>query len=101
MFTLLVSLSASLGMHIALACGFIPALYPGFALATETQSIEKKLDLLTTIGLEREMRAKMQELCHEHQQDRRNELNDDLARLQREYWMVTKEWYQIPRCDQL
>lgn len=100
-FTMIVSMGASLTAHILLACGWFPSVYPGFALATETKSIEKKLDLLTTIGLEREMRAKMQELCHESSQDRRNELNDDLARLQREYWTVTKQWYQIPRCDQL
>lgn len=100
-FGALISLGASLTLHIALACGLFPSVYPGFALASETQSIEKKLDLLTTIGLEREMRAKMQELCRETDHDHRNEINDDLARLQREYWSLTKQWYQIPRCDQL
>lgn len=100
-FTVLVSLSASLALHIALSCGWLPSVYPGFALASETQSIEQKLDLLTTIGLEREMRAKMQELCHETNQEHRSELNDDIARLQREYWTLMKQWYQIPRCDQL
>lgn len=100
-FSVLLGLCASLGMHIALACGLVPSVYPGFALASETQSIEKKLDLLTTIGLEREMRAKEQELCHERIPERRSELNDDIARLQREYWSLMKQWYQIPRCDQL
>lgn len=100
-FGTLIGLGASLALHIALACGYLPALSPGFALASETQSIEKKLDLLTTIGLEREMRAKMQELCRESDHDRRNEINDDLARLQHEYWSLTRQWYQIPRCDQL
>lgn len=100
-FATLIGLVTSFTVHIVLACGLIPSVYPGFALATETQSIEKKLDLLTTIGLEREMRAKMQELCKESDHDRRNEINDDLARLQREYWTLTKQWYQIPRCDQL
>jgi hypothetical protein len=100
-FAFMVSMLSSVSVHLALACGWIPSVYPGFALASETKSIERKLDLLTTIGLEREMRAKMQELCHEREHDRRNELNDDVARLQRDYWGLTKQWYQIPRCDQL
>lgn len=100
-FGALIGLGGGLTLHIALACGLLPSIYPGFALASETQTIEKKLDLLTTIGLEREMRAKMQELCRENDHDRRNEINDDLARLQREYWSLTRQWYQIPRCDQL
>lgn len=100
-FTLIVSLGASLLLHVALACGMLPGIYPGFALESETRSITDKLDLLTTIGLEREMRAKMLELCKEHNQDRRNEINEDISRLQREYWSIEKQWYQVPRCDQL
>lgn len=100
-FATLVSLGASLLLHIALACGMLPAIYPGFALESETKNITQKLDLLTTIGLEREMRAKMLELCKERSQDRRNEINEDISRLQREYWAIEKQWYQVPRCDQL
>lgn len=100
-FAALISLGSSLLLHIALACGMLPSVYPGFALESETKTITEKLDLLTTIGLEREMRAKMLELCKEPNHDRRAEINEDIARLQREYWSIEKQWYQVPRCDQL
>ena len=99
-FSGMISLVIALTAHIALACGWVPY-YPGFALASETQSIQRRVDVIATLALEREMRSKALELCTEKDHERRNELNDDLTRLQREYREITQQWYAIPGCDKL
>ena len=97
----LVGVISGLSLHIALACGWIPSLYPGFALASDTKSIQRRVDVIATLSLEHEMRAKALELCNEKSQQRRSEINDDISKLQKEYHDISQIWYQIPRCDQL
>lgn len=100
-FASLVALAGSLTLHILLACGWIPSIYPGFALASDTKAIQQRVDVIATLALEREMRTKAAELCSEKDPNRRTELNDDIAKLQREYHDIAQNWYTIPRCDQL
>lgn len=97
----IVSLAGSFALHIALACGWIPTVYPGFASAVETQGLQSRLDLIATLNLEHEIRSKTAELCNEKNRDRRIEINDEIAKLQREYLEIAKHWYPSPRCDQL
>lgn len=97
----LIGVGSGLCLHIALACGWLPSFYSGFALASETQSIQRRVDVIATLALEREMRTKMLELCREKEQARRNELNDDISKLQREYHDIAQQWYAIPGCDKL
>lgn len=100
-FASLIALTSSLTLHILLSCGWIPSVYSGFSLASDTKAIQQRLDVIATLALEREMRSKTSDLCTEKDQRRRNELNDDLAKLQREYHDIAQTWYTVPRCDQL
>ena len=97
----LTSTFLGLSVHIALACGWLPSIYAGFALASETKSIQQRVDVIATLALEREMRSKALELCQEKDQSRRNEINGDLAKLQHEYHDIAQQWYNIPSCDKL
>lgn len=101
MFVGLTSTFLGLSVHIALACGWLPSIYAGFALASETKSIQQRVDVIATLALEREMRSKALELCQEKDQSRRNEINGDLAKLQHEYHDIAQQWYNIPSCDKL
>lgn len=100
-FASLSALAVSLTVHILLACGWVSSIYPGFALASDTKAIQQRVDVIATLALEREMRAKATELCTEKSPQRRSELNDDISKLQREYHDIAETWYAIPRCDQL
>ncbi len=97
----LVTIGVGLALHISLAAGAFPQVFSGYALESETQSIIRKLNVIATLDLEHEMRGKAAELCMEHDAGRRAELNDDIAKLQREYWEVNHEYYQIPECARL
>jgi hypothetical protein len=97
----LVGLFAGLTAHIALACGWMPSVYSGFALSQDTKAIQQRVDVIATLALEREIRSKVLELCQERNQERRNELNGDLARLQHEYHDIAQQWYNVPGCDKL
>lgn len=101
-FTLLTGIWALFSMHVSLAAGWLPQLSPGYAYATDTEMIKSRLDAILVFNLEREMRVKAHELCKEREEPRRNELNDDISKLQREYYGVANnQYYVIPRCDLL
>lgn len=100
-FVSIIGLTSSLLLHIALACGYIPALYAGFASATATEDIQRRVDVIATLSLQHEIRSKAIELCIEKSQDKRNELNDDISKLQKEYHDIAQTWYAIPGCSQL
>jgi|HubBroStandDraft_2_1064218.scaffolds.fasta_scaffold06416_4 hypothetical protein len=100
-FASLVGLMSAFSLHLALECGWLPAIYPGYALSSDTQAIQRRVDVIATLSLEHEIRAKALELCQEKNRDRRNELNDDIAKLEREYREIARTGYPIPNCDQL
>jgi hypothetical protein len=90
-----------LSAHIALACGWVPSIYSGFALSQDTKAIQQRVDVIATLALEREIRSRTLELCHEKDQERRNELNGDISKLQHEYHDIAQQWYAVPECDKL
>jgi hypothetical protein len=100
-FVSLVSVAAGLVLHISLAAGVFPSVFSGYASRDEQQSVQRRLDVIATLNLEHEMRDKAALLCSEHDQGRRLSINDDIAKLQREYWEVNRQYYQIPSCEQL
>lgn len=97
----LIALASGFSLHIALACGYLQVLFPGFASAADTQKIQQRLDVVAGINLEREMRYKEQQLCATKDERIRGIMNDDIAKLQREYFDIAKHYYVIPGCDQL
>lgn len=100
-FCTLVSLSIGFVGHLVLECGWVPNVYPGFALASDTQAIQRRVDVIAVLSLQHEIRAKASELCKESVTFRRVELNDDIAKLEHDYQDIEKHDYPIPRCDQL
>lgn len=101
MFAALVGAYAALAMHIALACGLLPSIYSGFALASDQRSVQQRVDVIATLSLEHEIRDKTYQLCHETDQPKRNQINDEIAKLQREYYDIEKIWYNAPACGLL
>lgn len=101
MFASIVGLITALSMHIAIACGYLPAVGSGFALEADQRVIARHINLITTLSIQSEIRAKTLELCHEGGPDKRAELNRDIDKLQYEYKEVAGEWYTVPACDKL
>jgi hypothetical protein len=100
-FTSIIGLATALTVHILLACGFLPSVYPGFALTADTQQIQKRVDVIATLSLEHEIRSKASDLCKEKDPSKRSSLNDDIAKLEKEYYDIARNWYPIPNCEQL
>lgn len=100
-FAALIALSVAVALHIAIACGYLPSVSSGFALASEQRFIQRRVDVIATLSLEHEIRSKTAELCRERLEGRRTELNDDISKLQREYLEIEKKWYAVPGCDRL
>lgn len=100
-FVAIVVLGVSQIIHIALSCGYLPALYSGFASEASTQHIQASVDAIASISFEREMRYKATELCTSKDPKIRQILAEDIAKLQREYYEIERHFYEIPPCDQL
>lgn len=101
MFAGLVSIAGTLAMHISLAQGVFPRVFSGYALKSDEQAVQRRLDVIATLDLQHEMREKAAQRCTETDAGRKEELNRDIDRLQREYWEVNNAYYQIPGCGQL
>jgi hypothetical protein len=97
----LVGIAGSLAIRISLAQGVFPQVFSGYALKSDEQAVQRRLDVIATLDLQHEMREKAAQRCTETDPGRREELNRDIDRLQREYWEVNHEYYQIPGCAQL
>lgn len=97
----IIGLALSLGIHIALACGYIPMFFAGFASSQDTKNIQTRVDVIASISLEREMRFKAGELCLTKDPKVKQILEDDISKLQREYYDIEKRYYPIPSCRDL
>lgn len=100
-FAAMVVLGTSLTMHIAIACGYLPAISSGFALKSDQTNIQRRIDVIATLSIEHEIRGKTGELCREKDMGRRWYLNDDVGKLQKEYKDILGYWYPTPGCDKL
>lgn len=100
-FAALIGAYGALAVHIALACGLLPSLYSGFALASDQRNVQQRVDVIATLSLEHEIRDRTFQLCHEKDQQKRNILNDEIDKLQREYYDIEKSWYRVPECGLL
>lgn len=106
-FSALIALGVALIVHIILACGLVPNVFPGFAPATSVMVIRRRVDLIATESLERTMRDKLQERCairdskNSRDIDIRRDLGEDLDRLERDYYDINKSWFAQPACGDL
>ncbi len=91
----------SLLVNAILSYGVVPGLFPGFALAANQAQVEKRVDILTTLGLEHEIKDKQMHWCVATDKALRQELRDDIERLENEYESVNRRRYSIPKCEDL
>lgn len=100
-FASIIAISVAFTSHLALECGWLPELHPGFASQADVKNIEKKIDLISVISIERDIKDKIRQMCKSHDPELRLELNDDIDRLQRDYKSITGDWYRLPKCEDL
>lgn len=100
-FAALIGAYGALAVHIALACGLLPSMYSGFALASDQKSVQKRVDVIASLSIQHEIRDLTFDLCHEKDQKKRDQFNDEIAKLQKEYYDIEKVWYRVPECGLL
>lgn len=100
-FMSIVGLGSGLMLHVALACGYLPAVSPGFASTSDTKAIQRRVDLIAILSIEHEIRWKTGELCKTTDYRQREDLNAEVSRLQRDYRDILGVWYNVPSCDKL
>lgn len=90
--------AVSLAAHIALACGLIPAVSPGFALASDVQAIrdERKVERVTDLEAKL-LEVKMKQCLSEGVVKQLH--TTTLQKMLIEYQRLTKESYPMPQCE--
>lgn len=97
--SILVGLNAmALGVHIAIACGFLTVVHPGFALASDTQRLAQELVSYKQTQLEAAILDTRQKQCTQHGQVRAL-YTESLQRMLVEYERITGRPYPVPSCD--
>lgn len=88
-------------VHLALECGYLTSVFPGYATTADLARVESRFDLFMTGDLEERMLAKAAERCEAKDSRIKQELSADIARLQYDYHAITKGWYRVPGCSDL
>ncbi|HEY4355967.1 MAG TPA: hypothetical protein VGN16_09485 [Acidobacteriaceae bacterium] len=57
------AMAATIGTHIALACGFLPAIFPGFASAAEVTNISQQQQVMRVESLEDTLYTMKKDQC--------------------------------------
>ncbi len=92
-------------LHILLACGYIPSLYPGFASKADTRALTRRVDFVADILIQNEVARKVGELCAIPPESKRlsdlalrAELMADIARLEQYYTPLDNHQFKVPTC---
>jgi hypothetical protein len=94
----------AVSIHVAWACGLLTVISPqlaGFATVADSSSMSGRIDVIAIIDIRREIRVKAAERCNAKDSGTRNELTDDIDRLQDAYQRISKTTYRIPVCSDL
>lgn len=98
--SLLVGLNAmALAAHIAIACGFLTVVHPGFALASDTRKLEQELISYKQTQLEAAILDTRQKQCTQHGAEVRGLYTASLQRMLVEYQRITGRNYPLPDCN--
>lgn len=100
-FSSIVAIALALTAHILLACGLVPMIYPGFALASDTKQMQHQIAVIESISISNEILEEASKVCQTNDPRARLELNQYIVKLQREYYEITSQTVQVPGCDQL
>lgn len=90
-------LAVGLTTHIAIACGFLPAIHPGFALASEVQNIRHERLLERETDLEAKLLEVRMKQC-ESEGVVRQLHTATLQKMLIEYKRLTDGEYPLPAC---
>jgi len=96
-----IGLSAALLVHVALACGFVPSVFAGFASSEQMTKIESEISMITVLNLSQEMREDQMERCKTKDDDMKFKLSGDLDRMELYYTRMTHTAYALPACGDL
>jgi|SRR6185312_252079 len=98
-FSAITALGVALTAHILLACGLVPVIYPGFALASDTTEIHHQINVIETISISNEILEESSKVCHDTAADQRLKLNEYIAKLQGEYNVINHQYLPVPECS--
>jgi len=88
-------------LHIALACGWLPSVYPGFAQVSSVTAIQTRVDLIAAQSLETAIRNRVADRCKAADPAFKQELTEDIDKLNREYFTIQRFFYREPKCQSL
>lgn len=88
----------SLMGHIALACGFIPVVHPGFALASDIQQLKYELRESREADLTAKILDTRQKQCAATGTVKLL-YTEALTKLTIQYWNTTNRQYPLPDCS--
>lgn len=97
-FATLMALIVTQAVTFAVERGYTP--YPKFAFDTTVQQVQTRVDITAQIVLERDMKDKLKDFCTTKDPGYRQELSDDIERLQKEYRKITGDWYKLRGCNE-
>jgi hypothetical protein len=89
-----------LATHIALACGFIPSIYPGFASAADTQEIRQQLVQARAVDLEGRILAMRAMHCRTDNPTLKQLYLETLQKTIFEYHKLSKVTFPLPDCKE-
>lgn len=105
-FIALILVFAESSLHILLACGYLPSIYPGFASKTDTRALTRRVDFVADILVQDEIAKKVGELCviptnstNPSDLTLRAELLADISRLRRYYTPLDNRPFETPSCS--
>lgn len=100
----LVVLAAVFTAHLALACGWFPAVYGGFAKADDLSTLKDTVNEIRVYQVEAGLFTVRREQCAAVAGDNlqaRAFYSEKLTGLQRQYWSLVGHDYPLPACGEL
>lgn len=100
-FSAILIIGSGLVIHVVIACGLIPQLSTGFALSTSVGDLKSQVSLIAAQSLETSMRNKITDRCRAKDASFKQELTEDIDKLDREYFSIEHTYYREPTCESL
>lgn len=88
----------ALAFHIALACGFLTALHPGFAKASDLYALQQEWRESREAELEAKILDAKEKQCMANDGALRRLYTDSLQKLMVSYEKVSRRKYPVPDC---
>lgn len=90
----------ALAAHIAMACGFLTVVHPGFAMASDIRSLKEDLRGYKETQIEAQILDAQTKKCHQTNPQVRALYTGSLQKLMIEYQKLTGRTYPLPTCTE-